>query len=78
MGRPPPGALPSGPVAQKAKHAFSYGLLVVDLRPGDQFIHGPTQKQYKLTAMSAYRQHQLSDELIAAGQVPTDGFLVAK
>jgi hypothetical protein len=40
---------------------------VVDLRPGDEFLHVETQKRYKRTALRAYRQHQLSDELIAAG-----------
>jgi hypothetical protein len=49
---------------------------VVDLRPGDSFVHGPTQKRYKLAAMSAYRQHTLTDEMIAAGQIPSDGYLV--
>ncbi len=51
---------------------------VVDLRPGDSFVHGPTQTRYKLTALSAYRQHHLSDELVAAGNIPADGFLVAR
>jgi hypothetical protein len=51
---------------------------VVDLWPGDWFIHGPKQKRYKLAAMSAYRQHQLSDELITAGDVPADEDLVAR
>ena len=49
---------------------------VVDLRPGDSFTHRPTQKRYKLTAMVAYRQHTLSEERIAAGYVPADGYLV--
>jgi hypothetical protein len=51
---------------------------VVDLRPGDEFVHGPTQKRYKLAALSAYRQHQLSDGLVAAGRVPADGYLVQR
>ena len=51
---------------------------VVDLRPGDSFVHGPTQKQYKLTALSAYRQHHLTDESIAAGHVSPDGYLVPR
>jgi hypothetical protein len=50
----------------------------VDLRPGDFFVHGPTQKRYKLTAMSAYRQHELTDERVATGRVPLDGYLVAR
>jgi hypothetical protein len=50
---------------------------VVDLRPGDSFVHGPTQKRYKLTAMSAHRQSQVSDEMLGAGQVRRDGYLVA-
>jgi hypothetical protein len=46
---------------------------VVDLRPGDEFVHWPTQKRYKLKAMSAYRQHTLTQEMIAAGRIPPDG-----
>jgi hypothetical protein len=50
----------------------------VDLRPGDSFAHVPTQKTYKLTAMSAYRQNQVSDELLASGDAPADGYLVPR
>lgn len=51
---------------------------VVDLRPGDSFVHGPTQKRHTLTALSAYRQSQVSDELLAAGHVRADGYLVPR
>jgi hypothetical protein len=51
---------------------------VVDLRPGDSFLHRPTQKQYKLWAMSAYRQHPLSEEDVASGNFPADGYLVPR
>ncbi len=51
---------------------------VVDLRPGDWFVHRPTRKRYQLARMVAYRQHELSDELIAAGDVSADGYLVPK
>ena len=51
---------------------------VVDLRPGDSLLHVETQKQYRLTALSAYRQHQLSDEDVARGSIPADGYLVSR
>jgi hypothetical protein len=51
---------------------------VVDLRPGDYFLHRPTQKRYKLAAISAYRQHQLTEELLASDYVPTDGYVVPR
>src|SRR5262245_40786084 len=40
---------------------------VVDLRPSDFFVHGPTQKRHKLTALSAYRQNHVSDEDVERG-----------
>jgi hypothetical protein len=51
---------------------------VVDLRVGDWFLRGPTGKKYKLAGISAYRQHQLSEEQVAAGDIPSDGYVVAK
>ena len=51
---------------------------VVDLRPGDSFVHGPTQMAYKLTALSAYRQHEISEERLASGWKATEGYLVAR
>jgi hypothetical protein len=53
-------------------------LRVVDLRPGDSFVHRPTQKPFKLAAMSTYRQNQVSDELLASGDAPADGYLVPR
>jgi hypothetical protein len=48
---------------------------VVDLRPGDTFVHGPTQKRYTLAALSAYRQHLVSDEDVGRH---ADGYLVPR
>src|SRR5262245_44417214 len=46
---------------------------IVDLRPGDHFLHVRSQKRYKLAHMSAYRQHQISEEKLAAdGGRPKD------
>jgi hypothetical protein len=82
-----PGALPDAPIIEFIVpldgEGNSAGIRpvdkprVVELRPGDSFEHGPTQKRYKLTAMSAYRAHQLADEMLGAGQVRRDGYLVA-
>jgi hypothetical protein len=51
---------------------------VVDLRVGDWFLHRPSGKKYKLTGIVAYRQHKLTDEQVAAGDIPKDGYLVPK
>jgi hypothetical protein len=51
---------------------------VVDLRPGDHFLHEPTKQDYRLTAMSAYRQHDISEEKLASGWKPSEGFLVPR
>ena len=51
---------------------------VVDLRVGDWFRHRPTGKKYKLAGISAYRQHQVTEEQVAAGDIPSDGYVVSK
>ncbi len=45
-------------------------------RQGNGLGHVETQKRYKLTAVSAYRQHQVSDEVVASGDISPDGYLV--
>ena len=49
---------------------------VVDLRVGDSFLHRPSGKKYKLTGIVACRQHQLTEEQVAAGNIPKDGYVV--
>jgi hypothetical protein len=49
---------------------------IVDLRPGDSFLHVGMQKEYKLTALRAYRQHTISEEKLASVWKPTEGYLV--
>jgi hypothetical protein len=38
----------------------------------------PTGKKDKLAAISAYRQHHLTEELLASGYIPKDGYVVTK
>jgi hypothetical protein len=45
---------------------------------GDWFLHRPSGEKYKLAGISAYRQHQLTEEQVAAGDIPKDGYVVAK
>jgi hypothetical protein len=45
---------------------------VVDLRPGDSFVHGQAHGAVGI------RQHEVSEERLAGGWKATEGYLVAR
>src|SRR5262245_25038322 len=52
---------------------------IVDLRVGDWF-RAPTDREEVQAGrhLSAYRQHQLTEEQVAAGDIPRDGYVAIK